>query len=139
MKTIFNKLYWPIFFLWIIISGTAYTNSKCGDSEYSRCCFANSLSSKIEKVIESCAYTSHCWELVSTTSCKKDFCCKKKECTPDGVLFFNTQSPNFQTDSIHFTYTSQRHLANRALRPVFDQHKTRQSISIYTLIQSLLC
>ena len=139
MKTIYTQSFWSILFSWIIIFGTAYTNSKCGDSEYSQCCSANSASLQLETDISSCAYTSHYCPLLPDTSHKKDSCCEKKECTSDRVPFLNTQGHNFQTNPIYFTYTSPRHPLNRTLSTVFDQHKARQSISIYTLIQSLLC
>jgi hypothetical protein len=139
MKTIFNKSFWTILFLGIIISGTAYTKSNCCDSEKSRSYSAHSFFSKIETDISSCAYNSHCWGRLYTTSSKKESCCKKKECSRDSEFFLNTQNPKIQTASIPFVFTSQRQLDNRALRPVFVQHKTRQSISIYTLIQSFLC
>ena len=139
MKTIYNKSFWLILFLWIIISGTAYPKSNCCNLENSRSCSAHSCFSKIETDISSCAYNSHCWGRLYTTPSKKDSCCKKKECSHDSEFFLYTQNPKIQTASIPFVITSQRQLDNRALRPVFDQHKARQSISIYTLIQSFLC
>jgi hypothetical protein len=139
MKTILNKSFWTILFLGIIISGTAYTKSNCCDSEKSQSYSAHSFFSKIETDISSCAYNSHCWGRLSTTSSKKDSCCKKKECSRDFEFFLNTQNPKIQTASIPFVITSQRQLDNKSLHPVFVQHKTRQSISIYTLIQSFLC
>ena len=139
MKTIYNKSFWLILFLWIIISGTAYPKSNCCDLEKSQFYSVDSFFSKIETDISSCAYNSHCWGRLSTTSSKKDSCCKKKECSHDSEFFLYTQNPKIQTASIPFVITSQRQLDNRALRPVFDQHKARQSISIYTLIQSFLC
>jgi len=139
MKTIYNKSFWLILFLWIIISGTAYTKSNCCDLEKSQFYSVDSFFSKIETDISSCAYNSHCWGRLYTTSSKKDSCCKKKECSHDSEFFLYTQNPKIQTASIPFVITSQRQLDNRALRPVFDQHKARQSISIYTLIQSFLC
>jgi ribosomal protein S4E len=57
----------------------------------------------------------------------------------DSEFFLNTQNSKIQTASIPFVFTNQRQLDKRALRPVLGQHKTRQSISIYTLIQSFLC
>jgi len=139
MKTLYNKSFWLILFLWIIISGTAYPKSNCCDLEKSQFYSVDSFFSKIETDISSCAYNSHCWGRLSTTSSKKDSCCKKKECSHDSEFFLYTQNPKIQTASIPFVITSQRQLDNRALRPVFDQHKARQSISIYTLIQSFLC
>jgi hypothetical protein len=139
MKTIFNKSFWLILFLWIIISGTAYTKSNCDDSENSRSYSAHSFFLKIETDISNCAYTPHCWGELSTNSSKKDSCCKKKECLRDSEFFLNTQNSKIQTASIPFVFANQRQLDKRALRPVLGQHKTRQSISIYTLIQSFLC
>jgi len=139
MKTIYNKSFWLILFLWIIISGTAYTKSNCCDSEKSQSYSAHSFFSKIETDISSCVHNSHCWGQLYTTSSKKNSCCEKKECSRNSEVFLNTQNHRIQTVSIPFVITSQRQLDNRALRPVFAQHKTRQSISIYTLIQSFLC
>jgi hypothetical protein len=139
MKTIYNKSFWLILFLWIIISGTAYPKSNCCNLENIRSCSAHSFFSKIDADISSCAYNSHCWGESSTNSSKKESCCKKKECLRDSEFFLNTQNPKIQTASIPFVFTSQRQLDKRALHPVFVQHKKRQSISIYTLIQSFLC
>lgn len=139
MKTIFNKSFWLILFLWIIISGTAYPKSNFCSLENSRSCSAHSFFSKIETDISSCAYNSHCWGRLSTTSSKKDNCCKKKECSRDSEFLLNTQNLKIQTAFIPFVFTNQRQQDNRALLPAFGQHKTRQSISIYTLIQSFLC
>jgi len=139
MKTIYNKSFWLILFLWIIISGSAYPKSNCCDLEKSQFYSVDSFFSNIETDISSCEYNSHCWGRLSTTSSKKDSCCKKKKCSRDSESFLNTQNHRIQTASILFVITSQRQLDNRALRPVFDQHKARQSISIYTLIQSFLC
>lgn len=140
MKTIYNNLLWAILFSWIIISGTAYTSTKCDDSGYSLCCINSSLSSKTETVISSCANNFHCWSILSNTSNKKDFCCKKKECTSGGNPFLSIQNPGFQIHFINFVYKGQRpQNNNKALSPIFIQYKTRQSISIYTLTQSFLC
>lgn len=139
MKTIFNTLFGLILFSWIIISGTAYTSSTCGDSEDSRNSSKSAFASTIETTFSSCADTSHCWALLFNTSSKKDPCCKKNECAVDGDCFLNTQKPNFHTSAIFLAYTSQRYQDNRALHPDVDRHKTRQPIPIYTIIQSFLC
>jgi hypothetical protein len=139
MKTIFNKSCWLILFLWIIISGTAYTKSNCGDSEKSRPYSAHSFFSKIETGISSCAYDFHCRGQLHTTSNKKNSCCKNKQCSRDSEFFLNTHYPKIQTASIPFVFTSQSQPDNWAFSPAFVQHKTRQFISIYTLTQSFLC
>ncbi len=139
MKLKFNKISWFILFLWIIISGVAYSSSTCGNLEYSRCCAPNLQSSKIEPVISNCAYSSHCFSEFTIPSGQKDVCCGKKECSSDGAPVLNTQPPNFNTGVIYYTYTSHRHHDNKAFYPALDQRKIRKSIAIYTIVQSFLC
>ena len=139
MKTIFNNLFWAILLSWIVFSGTAYTNSKCGDAGSRQCCSASALSSKIDTFISSCSNTSQCAMLFFYTPKKDGCCCEKQEDASQRLFFFNIQNPNFHITSFHCVFSGQRYLNNKPLRSVFEQYKTRQSISIYTLVQSFLC
>ena len=104
-------------------------------------CFqAGSSDLNTETTVSSCIYKFQDSTIFSAVSGKKDFCCKDKVCKSEGQFFLQTQNSNFQKQSVNFVYTHSKFLnKNKALSAVFDHHKTIQTISIYTIIQSFLC
>ena len=140
MKNKLNNIIWAILFSWIIIFGSVYANTNCHDQRLSLCHKTSPLDLKTETSVAACVYNSQDSTVFSSAAGKKDFCCKDKICKSEGQLFLRTQNSNFQKQSLDFVYTHPRFLnKDRALSSIFDHHKTIQTISIYIIIESLLC
>ncbi len=140
MKMKSYNIFWTILFAWIMISGPTYASMKCGDSGYNFCNETSPIASKNGSLISKCAKDSQCLSTLSITAGKKDFCCQKKKCTSETNLFLNTQNYTLQTLLFCFVDIGKNQWSKDvSLRPVFDQYRSIQPISIYTFTQSFLC
>lgn len=129
-----------ILFSWIIVSGTAYTDTKCRDQGYNPCCQTCLQGSKTETFSSISAYDSQYSTIFSFAAGKNQYCCKDRICKSGGEFFLRTQNSNFQKQAVNFVYTRPKSLnRDRALNPIFIHHKTIQTISIFTITQSFLC
>ncbi len=127
-------------FSWIIVSGTVCADTKCRDRGYNPCCQSSSPGSKTETYSSISTYDSQYLTNFSFAAHKNQFCCKDKNCKSEGDFFLRTQNASFQKQAVNFVYTHPTPLnKNRALGPVFTNHKTIQTISIYNINQSFLC
>ena len=130
-------------FSWIIVVGTVCADTKCRDRGYNPCCQtcsldSNSLGSKTETYGSISADSQYSTNFSFATA-KNQFCCKDKNCKSEGEFFLGTQNASFQKQAVNFVSRPKPLNKDRASIPVFTNHKTIQTISIYNINQSFLC